>query len=358
MQHFKMLFQRVIGIILISGSDSETDKVKKIVWYTFTGGIILMFLIAWVFFVVFTFSEKNLKVPQINGCDQYDAMQKLFEKKLIANPIPIYTDNYPFGTVFDQTPKAGEPVKKGRVIHFSISLGPEENALGDYRGDNYLQAIDIINLRYPGENKPFKIDPPVFEFSDTVAKWNIISQNPPENTLFRSVDRLQFVVSNGPQIQGSVTLDDFNGKKFSDIIPVLESYEIKFTFEYTLTDNRNADNIINSQSIGKGALISDLISTNKVLILNINKYHSINNNRIKGTTMVEIPSISVRDKLRIDYVLFQNTVTVLEFMSKGGIIIPVPFNGNKDGIYKIYLGDNLIKTIVVADEIAALEETD
>ncbi len=355
MEHFKEILIRIYNMIIINSGDSETDKVKKIVWYSFIGGIFMMFIIAWFILVILTFNDTTVKIPGINGDNHFEALKKLAEKKLIADATPRYTDEYPYGVVFGQRPGQGTIVKKGRVVSFMVSLGKIENSTPDFKGMTFPVMIDLLNQKYPAETIPFKIEKPEYEFSDTIPKGLIIRQTPKENLPLVGVDKLQVWISNGPKSPDAKTIDDYTGKKISNIIDELQNLEIKYTYTLNFVNDKKRIGIITAQSIGKGALVSDIIKNNEILTLKVDTYLMIDNDKVKGTYLLEIPSLSVPEKLEVTLKNYQDSKNILKMNTKGGVIIPIPFTANENALLIIKLSDKIIGEIKLSDEIKKID---
>ena len=197
MEKIKELLKKITSTIIIKPDDSETDRAKKLIWYAFFGSIVALFVVSWIIFVLLTFNNDTVKVPNIEKENIYVALKKLSERRLVANVSPKYSDNYGEGVVFSQNPMAGLYVKKGRVINFSVSLGDLSFALKDFRGFFLAEFYQFLKETYPNGKTPFKVIPAIYEFSDTIEKGKIIRQIPEDGTPIKNVKEIKLWVSNG-----------------------------------------------------------------------------------------------------------------------------------------------------------------
>jgi serine/threonine-protein kinase len=165
MNFFLDAFNNFLSKVLIQPNDLEVVKAKKIIWYAFFGSIGIIIIISWLIFVTFTFTANNVKVPNLKNDSIYVAIGKLSDKYLVADANPKYSEIYNEGTVFDQNPKPGSIVKKGRLVSFSVSLGQPQTSLPDFRGLTLFELVDYFEERYPNIKIPFKINAPIYEFS-------------------------------------------------------------------------------------------------------------------------------------------------------------------------------------------------
>lgn len=87
-----------------------------------------------------------------------------------------------------------------------------------------------------------------FEYSDTVEKYSIISQSKKENTLVKDIKDIKFVVSNGPNYDKKVILNDMTGWDIDEAIPIIKQNLLK-NVTINFEENLNVDkDIITYQS--------------------------------------------------------------------------------------------------------------
>jgi serine/threonine-protein kinase len=103
-----------------------------------------------------------------------------------------WSEKVPEGTVLRSDPPGGQTLRPGTVVDLYVSKGRKPLTVTDWTGKNFVEARTAL------ERKGFEVSS-TDEYSDTVAKGDVISQSPDEGTLFRG-DQVGFVVSLGPEL--------------------------------------------------------------------------------------------------------------------------------------------------------------
>jgi beta-lactam-binding protein with PASTA domain len=233
MEHFKEILQNILSAVVISPSDSDSDRALKIIWYAFFGSIIVLVIISWLLFVMLTFTNENVKVPYIENDTLYTALGKLSDRGLVANAAPKYTDEYDTGVVYRQSPNQGSIVKQGRTVTFNVSLGPRKSALPDFRGFTRFELMDYLNETYPDiEELPYDFNAPLYEFNDEIEKGRIIKQEPPESTPIQNVKKVTFWFSNGPADYSAPVLANYVGRNLDEVSEELAELEIYYGYDF------------------------------------------------------------------------------------------------------------------------------
>jgi beta-lactam-binding protein with PASTA domain len=351
MEYFKEIISNIISAIIIKPEDSETDKAKKIIWYVFIAAPILLIIVASIIFVTFTFSTDIVTVPNLGGSNIYKALEKLSEKKLVANVSAKYSETIEEGIVFSQNPIQGSPVKKGSSVSLSVSLGTQKVNIPDLKGIALIDLDLFLSKEYPNSKIPFKIAPPVYETNDSIEKGIIFKQDPAEGTSIKKAKLVKIWVSNGRKDGEIETLKNYKGKKFDEITGELSGLELLFTFKYELINDKDKDGIIINQSINEGTQISDIINQNKILILTVNKYQYINNEKISGIKNIEIPRKALKYLLEIKIKNDMEENTVLKLYTKGGVSVPIPYQAKSNGKLIINIDGNFYKEDILSESI-------
>lgn len=351
MDHFRELFSKLVSNITINSHDSEAEKSKKIIRYSFFGSLIILIVVSWGIFVFLTFPGEIVKVPMVIEDDIYLALKKLYQKRLVVNVTPRYSDTIDPGRVYKQTPKQGTIVKKGRVVSLYVSLGPLENALPDFRGFSLLELESYLNERYYSKDVPFIIDTPVYEFSDSVEKGRIIKHEPKDGEPIFNINKIKVWISNGPKDFNTKTISSYVGRNIDDVSKELAGLELSYTYEFIIVKDKKQDMIIAEQSIGEGKIIDDLIEEGKTLILKVNKYRYINGEKIKGTYLLDVPKKALPYLVEIKIKdAKSNEKVILERNTRGGVSIPIPYAGTKDTKLFVYFDKTLVNEIDLSSE--------
>ncbi|MCK4799313.1 MAG: PASTA domain-containing protein, partial [Spirochaetes bacterium] len=337
MEYFKEIFQKIISTLLIKQTDPEIDKAKKIIWYSFFCSIILLFFFSWIIFIILTSSTYSVKVPMIEGDNIYIALKKIYKQRLVSHVIPKYSDTQELGAVYNQEPKQGGTVKKGRVISFNVSLGPQNLALPDFRGFTLFELEEYLEKQYPSSEIPFEIENPIYEFNNEVEKGRIFKQIPEDGVPVYNVNKLQYWISNGTKDISAKVIKNYIGRNIEEVSKELANLEIFYTYEYELVNKKSKDMIIIDQSIGEGKLIDEIIEESKILVLKVNKYEYIDGDKIKGTYLLDIPKKPLSYLLEVKIKSGNSKPKlILKKQTKGGVSIPIPYAGKKNAKLLVY----------------------
>ncbi len=111
---------------------------------------------------------------------------------------------------------------------------PKQEALPNFTGKNLAEVVE-----YTKENK-LKLNQ-VYETSDLVEEYEIISQNVEAGTLIKEVDEITVVVSEGPNYDKEIVLPSFIGRSVDDVIEFVDKnfltgVNIDFQFSDTERD--------------------------------------------------------------------------------------------------------------------------
>lgn len=330
MSHFLDFLSNIKSAILISSSDSEVDKAKKIIWYAFFGALIMLIVVPWVIFTTSTFSAEIVKVPYIEKDDIYKALKKLSDKKLVANVTPRYSDLYEEGIVFSQSPVQGSTIKHGEDVTFFVSLGTHKDALEDFRGFSLFEFATELDKNYHNSEIPFKIKTPIYEDNEKIEKGRIIKQEPAEGTPLNNVKTIQLWVSKGPKEVGKPTLSNYKERNLEDVSRELADKEVPYTITFNPVKSRDEELLVTEQSIGEGLTIEEIIEKKKILLLTVNKLVEKGDDNIQGEFIYDVPKkplpfelvIKLKDAEAIEEEL-------LRVMTKGGISIALPYSAPK-----------------------------
>lgn len=326
MEYFKEIIKDFISKIVIQPMDSEIDKAKKINLYYFLGSPIILIIVCWIIFMIFSLFTENVKVPMMKGDNIYVALKKLYDKRLVAHVTAKYTEGVDSGIIYKQSPKQGSIVKRGRVISLSVSLGSMKDSLPDFTGLTLFDFNDFLNKEFPAGKIPFLVEPPVYQFYDKVEKGRIIKQEPADSIPINMVKKIKFWISNGPKMEKAKILKSYVGKRVDDIEEELAKLEIFHTYDFETVHDKSKDMIVIAQSIPEGSLVDELIEETKMLILKVNRYQEIKGKKIKGTYLLDLPKKAVPYRLEVKIKNGNNEKVIFKMKTKGGSSIPVSYN--------------------------------
>ncbi len=332
--------------IIISHGDSDEDRAKKIIWYAFFGSFVLIFVVSWIIFVLFTFTSTSIKIPNMVGDDVYSALKKMSDKDLMVRVFPKFNDKYPEGTVYLQNPSHGAVVKRGRLVILTVSLGNQDNSLPDFTGMTMFEVDDLLNAKYPLKNKaPYTIETPVTEHNDKVAIGQVIRQTPEAGTMLKKVKKVQLVMSSGPASKtAKKVLNNYTGKRVRDILGEISSLGIAVTFHLTPTKNKDDDGLISGQSLAAGMSIDEMTSSGKVLVIEGSRFNENKTDYVIYDLNYNMPynnlpySFSVKERAQDG-----TDRVVISFRTKGNGTFTMPVVIKKFSKIVVTVGD---KTVV------------
>ena len=118
---------------------------------------------------------------------------------------------------------------------------PVQSNIPDFSGKEYTEAIarnDKNDIKYDQ----------TFDYSDTVEKYDVISQSVKPETLTRDIKKVKYSVSNGPDYNKNVIISDMTGWKIKDVLKVIdENFLNNVTINYE--ENPEVDrNVVTAQS--------------------------------------------------------------------------------------------------------------
>ena len=188
--------------------DGATRKKKKsspvderdpstVLWLTIKILAVLFVLIAAVsyFIIAPIFSVPNdISVPNLVG-KTYDEAVRISQQQnfKIDEGESDYNSNWPENQIYKQDPRFGSSIKPGRSVTVWRSKGPRTVSMPDLvsaTADRALKELQDATINDVTSTE---------EFSDTVAKGIVISQQPPANAQVMRSASVEFVVSKGKQ---------------------------------------------------------------------------------------------------------------------------------------------------------------
>ena len=161
-------------------------------------------------------------LPDLRGLTVDEATESLAEVKLnVGRLTPVWSETVPEGRVIQSDPAFGSPQAKNlpvdTAIRLGVSKGPQPIKVANWVGKDAKdveKTLTKLGLKY---------DEGSSEFSDTVAKGHVISQDPKTGTLFKG-DTVTFVVSKGPEL---ISVPSVRYKSTDDAVQALEDAGFK-----------------------------------------------------------------------------------------------------------------------------------
>ena len=121
---------------------------------------------------------------------------------------------------------------------------PTQSFLPDFESENLTKAINWT------EENNVKTDQN-FEYSDTTKKYSVISQSKKPETLTKNINKVEFVVSNGPDYNKNVILADMTGWNVDDVLKFIENnFLSEITINFEENESIKKDTVISQSKTG------------------------------------------------------------------------------------------------------------
>ena len=138
--------------------------------------------------------KETAELLDYTGRDVEDVTELLQNQNFRSIESESAFSSQPVGTILEQDPPAGtEVIPSDTDLVFTVSKGP------DLRAVNNLTDYNEKALSDYEKTSGFKIRIAGREYSDTVPKGNVISQNPSANTKLAPGSTIEVVISEGPK---------------------------------------------------------------------------------------------------------------------------------------------------------------
>lgn len=170
----------------------------------------------------------------------------------------------------------------------------------------------------------------IYEFSDVFKEYHIISQDIQSGTLIKNVNKITFIISNGPDYQKQVVVPSFIGWQIEDVIIYLENNFLN-NIDIEFIDSTKTPNTIISQT-GSGTmkrndLIKLQVSKDEVNPIEIIDF--TNKSLLFTTTWLKMHGFKYEinyvynDKINKNYIVNQNIKKEVKDPSKDTIKLDV-----------------------------------
>ncbi|WP_244927565.1 Stk1 family PASTA domain-containing Ser/Thr kinase [Nocardioides sp. W7] len=138
--------------------------------------------------------KERYTLPNLAGLTEAQAQEKLAELNLSFGAVrQRWSETVPEGVVLNSSPRPGKVLTRGTNVDLAVSKGRRPIKVGDWTGKSYDAARDALEKR----GLVAKVGDE--QYSDDVAKGDVIGQDPREGTLFKG-DTVTFTVSLGPEL--------------------------------------------------------------------------------------------------------------------------------------------------------------
>lgn len=131
------------------------------------------------------------------------------------------------------------------LVNLNVLKLPTNNVVKDFTGININKAI-----KWAEENKIKYYQ--VYEHSDYIEEFSVISQSVSPNTVVKNVKEIEFVVSKGPNLDKEVIISNMVGWNIDEVIKIIDdNYLSNVIIEYEFNDDVEKDIIIDQSISGQ-----------------------------------------------------------------------------------------------------------
>jgi eukaryotic-like serine/threonine-protein kinase len=144
--------------------------------------------------VVLSKGKQRITVPATRNLSVNQAQDALLRQHLtFGRTIPRWSDTVPQGTVLGSSPVGGTRQRVDTTVDLYVSRGPKPVQVSDWQGRSARRARHVLR------GQGLLVDTSDHEYSDSVPRGAVISQDPANGVLHRG-DTVALVVSRGPQL--------------------------------------------------------------------------------------------------------------------------------------------------------------
>lgn len=131
------------------------------------------------------------------------------------------------------------------LVNLNVLKLPTNNVVKDFTGVNINKAIEWAeenNIKYYQ----------VYEHSDYIEEFSVISQSVAPNTVVKNVKEIEFVVSKGPNLDKEVIISNMVGWNIDDVVKVIDdNFLSNVIIEYEFNDETPRDIVIDQNISGQ-----------------------------------------------------------------------------------------------------------
>ncbi len=192
-----------------------------------------------------------VKVPDLSNMTAEQAKSALDKAGLVASAgDPEYNKDVEKGHVFKQDPAKDTEVKKGSVVTYVLSLGPDIIAIPSVVGSDQQSATRTL------EDAGFVVNVQSSGYSSSAAKGTVTSQDPSANSRLEQGGTVTIYVSEGPQPEPP----DVEGMYEQEAIDALTDAGFKYDVERGPSDTVDAGRVFGYELQANG-VVTILVST-------------------------------------------------------------------------------------------------
>jgi len=190
-------------------------------------------------------------VPKIKGLDRKEAEELVTKLGLTFSVAEEVNSDQPKDTVTTCFPEEGTEVKPNQEVRVFISKGLESFSVPNVTGVDKSQAKVYI------ESNGLQMGTVAEEFNDSIPAGIVISQNPIEDSPVQKGDKVNLVVSKGPEVK-LTKVPDLGGLSLSDAERLLQNKNLKLgSKKVIVTNEKSQDGKIVNQDIAPNTEVKE-----------------------------------------------------------------------------------------------------
>jgi len=187
---------------------------------------------------------RQVEVPDLKGVTEDEALAAIEAAGLSPKPLPDEpSSKTPAGSVMKQNPDPGTMVDEGSTVEYVVSRGVETVKVPSVVGMSRSNAEATL------QDDGFKVKV-TEEYSESVDKGVVISQNPNKGLVVEKGSTVSIVVSKGPE---RIKVPDVIGEPEADARSILEDAGLKIQVSYESHANNG---MVLEQSPSPGASVA------------------------------------------------------------------------------------------------------
>jgi beta-lactam-binding protein with PASTA domain/serine/threonine protein kinase len=133
------------------------------------------------------------QLPKLTGITLDEAQDRILKANMaFGKARKKFSESVPEGIVISSDPETGSTLRFGTIVDLVVSKGRRPLPVGSWAGKSAADAEQVLQRR------GLKVDVS-HQYSNSVAEGIVISQDPPDGTLFKG-DTMHLLVSLGPEL--------------------------------------------------------------------------------------------------------------------------------------------------------------
>jgi eukaryotic-like serine/threonine-protein kinase len=210
---------------------------------------ILMLVLIDGFVMPYIVDVPNIKIPRLHDLSAAKAAERLEQWGLkMAIGDSLYHKSIARGDVIDQTPQAGQRVKRGRRITLTLSKGSRSYPVPN------LSGVSLREARLQLESNQLQIGAILYVSSDEIPQTAVIDQSPVAGTLLARGANVDLRISNGP-LSSPKRVPDLKQIPIDSAEDTLRKYEMQLGRIDNRIDNNYPPGTILSQTPAANARV-------------------------------------------------------------------------------------------------------